>query len=53
MRDKSKVIVGVSFLLGGVYFLINILTKDMETFFVSGMVLCIVLGLAFLRNSKY
>ena len=53
MRDKTKLATGVVFLLGSVYFLVNVLTKEMESFYVTGIVVCAILGIAFIRNSKY
>ncbi|MBK5245932.1 MAG: hypothetical protein JJE49_01510 [Peptostreptococcaceae bacterium] len=52
MRDKSKLTVGIVFLLGSVYFLVNLLTKEMESYFISGMIVCAISGIAFIRNSK-
>jgi len=53
MRDKSKLTVGIVFLLGSVYFLVNLLTKEMESFYITGIIICAILGVAFIRNSKY
>lgn len=53
MKDKKKMIVGIVLLLGAVYFLVNILTKEMESFYVTGMILFTILGLGFLRNARY
>ncbi len=53
MKDKKKMIVGIVLLLGAVYFLINILTKEMESFYVTGLILFTILGLGFLRNARY
>lgn len=53
MRDRTKLIVGIVFLLGALYSLVNILTKDLQSYYVTGMILFFVLGLAFIRNSRY
>jgi len=53
MRDKTKLSTGIVFLLGSVYFLVNVLTKEMESFYIIGSIVCAVLGIAFIRNSKY
>jgi membrane-bound ClpP family serine protease len=53
MKDKKKMIVGIVLLLGAVYFLVNILTKEMESFHVTGLILFTILGLGFLRNARY
>jgi len=53
MRDRTKLIVGVVFLLGALYSLVNILTKELQSFYVTGMILFTIIGLAFIRNSRY
>ncbi len=53
MKDKKKMTIGIVMLLGAVYFLFNILTKEMESFYVTGLILFTVLGLGFLRNARY
>lgn len=53
MKDKKKMIIGIVLLLGAAYSLLNILTKEMESFYVTGLILFTLLGLAFLRNARY
>lgn len=53
MRDKSKLTVGIAFLFGSGYFLVNLLTKEVASYFISGMIICAILGIAFIRNSKH
>ena len=52
MRDKTKLATGVVFLLGSLYFFVNVVTKEMESYFILGMIVCAILGINFIRNSK-
>ena len=53
MRDKNKMIVGIVFLIGAIYFVYSMLTKDLKSFYITGTIVFTILGLGFIKNSRY
>ncbi len=53
MKDKRKAAIGIALLLGSLYSLISILTKEPESFYVTGLIVFFILGIGFLRSARY
>ena len=53
MRDKKKLAIGIIFLLGACYFIFKMVTMEMESYYITGMIVFTILGGAFIRNAKY
>jgi hypothetical protein len=53
MKDKSKLIIGICFLLAAVYMLFKMFTQEMETFYITGFIIFTIIGIGFTRNAKY
>ncbi|MFV0517521.1 MAG: hypothetical protein ACK5MV_08995 [Aminipila sp.] len=50
--DKKSLTVGIIFLLGSAYCLFYLLTKEFESFALTGLIIFALIGLAFIRRCK-
>lgn len=53
MKNKNKLITGIVFLLGAFYLIFNMFTREIQSSYVTGLIVFTILGIAFIKNSKY
>jgi hypothetical protein len=53
MKDKSKLVVGIIFIMGSAYYLVDLLTREMKSFYITGIITCAILGVAFIKSSRH
>ena len=50
--NKRNLIIGIGFLMGSVICIVSMFTHKMETYYITGLFLFTVIGIAFLKKSK-
>ncbi len=50
--DKKNLIAGILFLLGALILVIYLLTEQFQTFYVTGIVVFTLVGVAFLKRAR-
>ena len=51
-RNKTRLLAGIAFLLGAGLFAVSIARDGMQSHLLTGTILCALIGIGFLRNSK-
>lgn len=50
--DKKNLMVGIAFLAGGAFCLLDIFTKGLKSFTLTGLILLTLVGIAFIKKSR-
>ncbi|WP_312353544.1 hypothetical protein [Aminipila sp.] len=50
--DKNSLMIGIAFLIGSAYCILELVTKEFKSFTLTGLILFTLVGIAFIRKSK-